>query len=111
MANATLVMNNNGTFEMINGKKYNSIWDITLINNEITLFSNGYYLGYNNNSNEIESNEYMKRLNYIITTNGYYIIIAKKDILFSVKGNKLILVKNINDDKNDDSIFEFIDIN
>lgn len=111
MANATLVMNNNGTFEMINGKKDNSIWDITLINNEITLFSNGYYLGYTDNSNKIESDKYMKRLHYIITSDGDYIIKTKNDLLFFVHCNKLILVNKNNEDYYNYSVFQFIDIN
>ena len=110
MANATLVMNNNGTFESVNGKQEYSIWNITLINNEITLFSNGYYLGYNEESNEIVSDKYMKRLKYINTTNGDYIISVKNNILLSIRDNKIILTNN-NDDKENYSVFQFIDKN
>ena len=111
MENSALIMNNDGTFEMIKGKKENSIWDITLINDEITLFSNGYYLGYDKNLNKIVSNKYMERLNYINTTNDDYILIAKNDLLLSVNDNKIILV-NKNIDNNDNySIFQFIDVN
>ena len=103
-------MNNNGTFESVNGKQEYSIWDITLINNELTLFSNGYYLGYNEESNEIISDKYMKRLKYINTTNGDYIISVKNNILLSIRDNKIILTNN-NDDKENYSVFQFIDIN
>ena len=112
ITNATLVMNNDGTFEMIKGKKENSIWDVTLINNEITLFSNGYYLGYNRSSNKIISNKFMERLNYINIKNEDYILKTENDLLLSVNDNNIILV-NKNNDNNDDnfSIFQFIDIN
>ena len=110
ITNSTLIMNNNGRFEMVNGIMKNSTWDITLLNNEITLFSNGYYLGYNNDSNKIVSDKYMKRLNYITTSNGEYIIVTQNNLLFSVNGNNLNLISNNSIDINF-SIFQFIDIN
>ena len=110
ITNSTLIMNNNGRFEMVNGIMKNSTWDITLLNNEITLYSNGYYLGYNNDSNKIVSDKYMKRLNYITTSNGEYIIVTQNNLLFSVNGNNLNLISNNSIDINF-SIFQFIDIN
>ena len=110
MTNKTLIMKNNGIFEIINGLEKDSTWDITLLNNEITLFSNGYYLGYNNDSNKIMSDKYMKRLNYI-NINGDYIIATKNNLLFSVNGNNLILISNNNNIDINFSIFQFIDIN
>ena len=111
MTNKTLIMKNNGIFEIINGLEKDSTWDITLLNNEITLFSNGYYLGYNNDSNKIMSDKYMKRLNYI-NINGDYIIATKNNLLFSVNGNNLILISNNNNNIDINfSIFQFIDIN
>ena len=110
ITNSTLIMNNNGRFEMVNGIMKNSIWDITLLNNEITLYSNGYYLGYNNDSNKIVSDKYMKRLNYITTSNVEYIIVTQNNLLFSVNGNNLNLISNNSIDINF-SIFQFIDIN
>ena len=109
ITNTTLIMNNNGIFELLKGKREYPTWDITLINNEITLFSNGYYLGYNNESNKIVSDKYMKRLNYITTKNGDYIITTQDNLIFSVNGNNLILISTNNNINVDYSVFQFID--
>ena len=52
----------------------------------------------------------MKRLKYINTTNGDYIISVKNNILLSIRDNKIILTNN-NDDKDNYSVFQFIDKN
>ena len=54
----------------------------------------------------------MERLNYINIKNEDYILKTENDLLLSVNDNNIILV-NKNNDNNDDnfSIFQFIDIN
>ena len=107
-----LVMNNNGIFEMVSRTKEYPNWDITLIDNEITLFSNGYYLGYDENSNKIVSDKYMKIWNFTNTKDGSYIIkTIRNNFLISINGNTLNLKLNDNDANsvNNNSIFQFID--
>ena len=88
-------MNDNGIFEMVNREKEYPNWDITLIDNEITLFSNGYYLGYDENSNKIVSDKYMKIWNFTNTKDGSYIIkTIRNDFLVSINGNTLNLKLN-----------------
>ena len=106
-------MNDNGTFGMVNRTKKYPNWDITLIDYEITLFSNGYYLGYDENSNKIISDKYMRIWKYNTTKSGNYIIKTSKDFLISINGNTLSLKFNNNDvnNVNNNSIFQFIDTN
>ena len=108
-----LIMNDNGTFGMVNKTKNSPNWDITLIDNEITLFSNGYYLGYDEKSNKIISDKYMRIWKFTITNNGSYIIKTSKDFLIFINCNTLSLKLNNNDVNNIDnnSIFQFIDTN
>ena len=101
-------MKENGTFELIKEKKRNSHWDITLVDKEITLYSNGFYLGYNKNSKKIITNKFMERFNYIHIKDEDYIIKTDNNLCVSIKNNTLTL------DKNDDynySVFQLIDIN
>ena len=104
-----LIMNDDGTFKMVNETKEYPHWDITLINDEITLFSNGYYLGYGEYSNKIVSDKYMKVWKYICKNNRDYIIKTTNDLLISIEGNSLNL-KDKNYEFNNNSIFQFIDI-
>ena len=106
-------MNDNGTFGMENRTKENHNWDITLIDNEITLFSNGYYLGYDENSNKIVSDKYMRRWNFTKTKNEMYLIKTNNDFLISINGNTLYLKPNDHDinNVNNNTIFQFIDTN
>ena len=107
--NVTLVMKNNGIFEIVRGKNEDSKWDITMIDGEITLFSNGYYLGYDEKLNKIISDQYMKRWNYINTDNENYIIKTKNDLFITIIDNSLSLKDNNNENENN-SLFQFIEI-
>ena len=105
--NMFLIMNENGTFKLIKEKNESYSWDITLNGKELTLFSNGYYLGINKISNEIISDKYMKYWDYEIK-DKYYLIKPKNNskILLSVSEyNTLCYSKH---KKN--SLFEFIDV-
>ena len=105
--NVSLIMNDDGTFKIVNGKLENPYWDITLVDGEITLFSNGYYLGYKEDENIIISDKYMKRLNYINIENEGYIIKTNNNLFISINNNTL----SLKDNYNNFSIFQFIDIN
>ena len=107
--NVTLVMKNNGIFEIVRGKNEDSKWDITMIDGEITLFSNGYYLGYDEKLNKIISDQYMKRWNYINTDNENYIIKTKNDLFITIIDNSLSLKDNNNENESH-SLFQFIEI-
>ena len=108
--NMFLIMNENGTFKLVKEKNESYSWDITLNDDELTLFSNGYYLGINKiskNSNEIITDKYMKYWDYKIEDN-YYLIKPKNNnnILLSVNEyNTLCFSKH-----KSNSIFEFIDV-
>ena len=106
-------MNDNGIFKMVSKSKAKEYpnWDITLINDELTLFSNGYYLGYDENSNKIVSDKYMRRWKFTITNNGRYIIKTNNNLLITISDNTLNLKPNDFCLHNDNSIFEFIDKN
>ena len=107
--NVTLVMRDNGIFEIVRGKNEDSKWDITMIDGEITLFSNGYYLGYDEKLNKIMSDKYMKRWNYINTDNENYIIKTKNDLFITIIDNSLFLKDNNNENESH-SLFQFIEI-
>ena len=103
---STLIMNNNGNLEIVRGKKEFPYWDITLDGNELTLFSNGNYLGYDKTTNKLVSDKYMKRWNYIYT-NELYLIKTQNDLYISINDGNIILSDVINED----SAFNFIDKN
>ena len=102
-------MKNNGIFEIVRGKNEDSKWDITMIDGEITLFSNGYYLGYDEKLNKIISDQYMKRWNYINTDNENYIIKTRNDLFITIIDNSLSLKDNNNENESH-SLFQFIEI-
>ena len=105
--NLILIMNKNGNFEMINDFKKAYTWDITLDDNELTLFSNEYYLIYDEGKNIIQSNKYMKRW-YFEQINEFYIIkpLKNNNLMLYINNNTLCL-SNV---KNNNSLFKFIDI-
>ena len=102
-----LIMNKNGNFEMINDFKKAYTWDITLDDNELTLFSNGYYLIYDEGKNIIQSNKYMKRW-YFEQINEFYIIkpLKNNNLMLYINNNTLCL----SNAKNNNSLFKFTDI-
>ena len=60
-------MNENGTpcFYVANNFDTKSFdWYVTIIGNEITFFSNEYYLGVDLEKRKVTSEPYMKRFNY-----------------------------------------------
>ena len=85
-------------------------WYVTLIDNEITLFSNDRYLGINTNSKKVVGEEFLKRFKFKqISKNEYLIYYNDKNNVLTVKGNEIIIEKensNIDSQK-----FKFIEEN
>ena len=100
-----LIMNKDGSFGLKKEWDESYAWDITLINNELTLFSNGYYLGVNEDLTKIISDKYMKYWDYQEFENFYVIKIKNNDKMISIYNDNICFsyYKTI-------SKFEFIDI-
>ena len=105
--NLILIMNKNGNLEMINDLKKAYTWDITLDDNELTLFSNEYYLIYDEGKNIIQSNKYMKRW-YFEQINEFYIIkpLKNNNLMLYINNN----IFNLSNVITNNSLFKFIDI-
>ena len=90
------------------GNEEGSQWDVTILDNEITLFSNGYYLDIDNNGNIIGS-PYMVIWNFIKDGDYYYFINSKSDKnkFLSIENGELKVNKNI---PGDNEKFKLIDI-
>ena len=95
--NLILCMDNNGKIffnSAINlDDNINSCyWYITLTGNEITLFSNGYYIGINDTLKEVISQKNMTIFNYeIINDSENYIYYNNKDKTLTLDGDKLTI--------------------
>jgi len=110
-----LKMKENGNVEL---SEEPSMWDVTIIDNEITLFSNGFYLDVTKRKNgdkeeigeELIGYEYMIIWRFMMN-NKYYILFylqkGKENILSSENYN--LKVKN-KVRTNDDDLFELIDV-
>ena len=109
--------NNNKYLGMNNGKPVivnqeeaeKNIWDITIMDKEITLCCNEFYLKIEEGSKNVTGFQYMVRWNFSVN-DGKYIIFSqenKNDVLTIESGNSIKVTKG-RDKKN--TIFEFIDI-
>ena len=109
--------NNNKYLGMNNGKPVivnqeeaeKNIWDITIMDKEITLCCNEFYLKIEEGSKNVTGFQYMVRWNFSDNDGKYKIFSQenKNDVLTIESGNS-IKVTNGRDKKN--TIFEFIDI-
>ena len=90
--NSIFCMNENGTpcFYVANNFDTKSFdWYVTIIGNEITFFSNEYYLGVDLEKRKVTSEPYMKRFNYEkINDNEYIFYYKNKNNVLTVSGNK-----------------------
>ena len=76
-------------------RKY--IWYITLIGDEITLFSNGSYLGADIKSKKVTGEEYMKTFKFSkINSNEYLLYYEDTNNVLTISGNNAILEKRKN---------------
>jgi len=89
-------------------KADSSIWYITIIDNEITLYSNGFYLDADINKRIVKESPYMKRWKYELKDKNYSIYFEDKSNMLTIDGDKALLK---NEDKSQNNqLFEFIDI-
>ena len=82
------------------------IWYITLINDEITLFSNESYLYFDKNS-DVAKYKAMEKYKYEQKGKNFLIYYENKNNVLTVKGDKICFEKERSN--KDDQIFEFID--
>ena len=69
-------------------------WYVTMIGNEITLYSNGSYLGADVNTGRAKGEQFMKRYKYEKINNMEYIFYYEnKNNILTIKGNNAILQK------------------
>ena len=77
------------------------LWYVTLMDNEITLYSNGNYLGANIDSKKATREEFMKIFKFEkIGTNDYLIYYNDKNNVLTVSGSNAILQKESNNKSN-----------
>jgi hypothetical protein len=92
--------------------KEKCLWEITIINNDITLFSNGFYLDLEKNKEIAVGSKEMKRLDFINNKDDIYYFYIKneegKKIFLSMEDDENILVKKKDFDEN--SYFKLKDI-
>ena len=85
-----------------------SIWYITIIGDEITLYSNEFYLDYDKNEEIVKGYPYMKRWKCELKLKNYSIYFEDKNNMLTIYGDKA-LIKNENKNQND-QLFTFIDV-
>ena len=84
------------------------IWYITIIDDEITLYSNGFYLDADKNEGTVKGFPYMKRWKCELKVNNYSIYFEDKNNMLTIEGDKAFIK---NENKNlSNQLFEFIDI-
>ena len=83
-------------------------WYITIIDNEITLFSNEFYLDADKNEGIAKGYPYMKRWKYEKRFNNYLLYFDDKNNMLTIDDDKA-LIRNENK-KLENQLFNFIDI-
>jgi hypothetical protein len=105
-----LSMDENRQVELVTflGKEIESlIWYATLIDGELTLFSNNSYLYYDEKNNTVKGDQYMKRWIYVKEGEQYYYICyGNKSNILTISGKKLIISHTL---KKEDQLFAFVD--
>ena len=95
--NNFLKMNENGEISIEKDEKIGSeslIWYVTMINSEITFYSNNLYLSMD--KSKLISSKYMKIWKYEKKEDKYLFYFNKKENTLTVKKNKAIIKKNKN---------------
>ena len=102
--------NRNVSFLFNDGKEKNLfVWYITLIDNEITFFSNKSYLNYNKKTKNVLGEKYMIRWNYEeIERNIFMFYFEHIDYILTKDGNKAVVKKQNKNNVN--QLFELIDL-
>ena len=82
-------------------------WDITLLGNEITLFSNGFYLDLSEDKENLVGYPYMKYWDFQTEKGYFYFINKESKNIISVEGMEVKANKSI---ANKNELFELIDV-
>ena len=101
----------NGEVKFISyqGSEINSfIWYITIIDNEITLYSNEFYLDADKNEGIAKGFPYMKRWKCEKKLNSYLLYFDDKNYMLTIEGENALL-RNENKYKNN-QLCSFIDV-
>ena len=111
------IKNGNKYLTMKNYQRYGKViisedrcpWDITILDNEITLFSNGFYLDLNKNNENTIGLKYMKKWNFEKNEEYYNFIYPEKDNnnILSIEGEEIIVNK---EKAGENEIFQLIDV-
>ena len=101
--------NNNGELIISKDEKEVSVWDVTIIDGEITLYSNGYYLSNPKYDDFVAINELMESWGLFVMDDGY-VIIKKGERMLNLEenldGNYVINLK----ESGANYIFKMIDV-
>ena len=103
-------MNKDGTVELMSSEVLETepfIWYVTLLDGEITLFSNNSYLYFDRNS-DISDNKGMEKFKYEERDNSYLIYFKNKNNVLTVNGNKILFTKEESSQKQD-QLFDLLD--
>jgi len=84
------------------------IWYITIIDDEITLYSNNFYLDADKNGGIVKSFPYMKRWKCELKVENYIIYFEDKNNMLTKDGDKALLRNENKNQKN--QLFTFIDV-
>jgi len=84
------------------------IWYITIIDDEITLYSNEFYLDADKNNGIVKGFPYMKRWKCELKVNNYSIFFEDRSNMLTIDGDKA-LIKNENKNQKN-QLFAFIDV-
>ena len=95
------------SFQSCNGKSSDLfLWDVTIIDNEITFYSNGIYLGVSTFNKKAFAEKYMKIWKFEIIGKKYKFFFENKKNVLTVEGNRA-KVKEF--EKEDNQTFELLD--
>ena len=83
-------------------------WYITLIDNEMTLFSNNSYLYYDTNNKKVKGYQFMIRWKFEEENEKYYIYYENKNNILTADGENVIIK---NQKIKEYQLFDFIDEN
>ena len=97
------------TVKLVNQQDVGSIsWYVTILDNVITLYSNGFYLDYNEKNNKVEGFQYTKRWKIEKEKEQYYFYYENKNSILTISGENVVVKNTI---IKDDQLFYFIDEN